>query len=245
VALAAPAVQNVASSVMIEAYKKWLLVGLLLNGVAPSIPSAASPTAMKHIRAVAKPYESVAMAFKGGDIARLWGEIEAGSAIWQDEGNYGLVVEVFQAFRKFSVCRLGKTFAALSVVEIARRTSPEPSDVEETKAYLEGLMASGELKAVITDSAGGDGPVLRFLPASASSRSETAVETAFASRTLELRTLLHHVRDTEHRMEISREYVDYLKKLKKARDDEKKSGGTDAGRARVVDDVDEDMMEEF
>lgn len=244
VVVATPTAQNVASAVMIEAYKKWLLVGLLLTGVAPPIPKVASQTALKAIRAVAKPYECVADAFKTTDIKRLRAEIEAGNAIWHEDGNYGLMVEVYRAFREFSIVRLSKVFAALSVAEIARRTSPDAADIEETRSYLVTLIANGDISAVLTNSEDGQETTLRFLPASASLRSETQVETVLASQTRELQILLKHIQDTEHRMEISKEYIDFLKKLKKMRDDDKKAGVSAKDRTTTVDDIDEDMMEE-
>lgn len=245
VVLTAPTIQNVASSIMIEAYKKWLLVGLVLNGATPAIPRSAGQAAIKHVRAVAKPYECVAEAFKGSDIERLRAEIEAGNSVWQEDQNYGLMVEVYEAFRKFSVLRLGKTFAALSVAEIAKRTSPDPTNLNETQVYLEGLIANGALNAVIAQANGSQGQILRFLPTSASLKSEAQVKVALASQTRELEDLLRHVQDSEHRIELSREYIDWLKKLKKMKDEEKKTGGARNGRSAAVDDVDEDVMEEF
>jgi COP9 signalosome complex subunit 3 len=244
VVLTAPTALNVASTVMVEAYKKWLLVGLLRRGVTPTIPKNVGQNAIKHIRALARPYECVAEAFEFGNIQRLRAEIEAGNLMWQDDNNYGLMVEVYQAFRKFAVLKLGRTFIALSIAEVARRTSPDASNVNETKAYLGALISSGALNAVITDGSNGD-QALRFLPSSTSAKSETAVESALAAQTQDLQVLLRHVQDTEHRLEVSREYIDYLRKLKKVKDEEKKNGRTGAGRPAAVDDVDEDMMEEF
>ncbi|ETI24994.1 hypothetical protein G647_04364 [Cladophialophora carrionii CBS 160.54] len=244
VVLTAPAVQNVASAIMVEAYKKWLLVGLLIRGATPTIPKNVGQNAIKHIRALARPYECVAEAFKIGNIERLRAEIEAGNLIWQDDNNYGLMVEVYQAFRKFAVLKLGRTFAALSIAEVARRTSPDASNLGETKAYLGALIASGALNAVITDGSNG-GQTLRFLSSSTSAKSEAQVESALVAQAQDLQTLLQHVQDTEHRLEVSREYVDYLRKLKKLKEEDKKSSGTGAGRSAAMEDVDEDMMEEF
>jgi len=229
---------------MVEAYKKWLMVGLLENGSAPSIPRSVGQNAIKHIRALSKAYECVAEAFKSGNLERLRGEVEAGSGAWQEDGNYGLMVEVFQAFRKFAVSHLGKTFAALPMAEVARRTSPDGQDLAETTAYLQRLIATGDLSAIITTAANGD-QTLRFSSLSKSAKSEAQVETALAARTQALQILLKHVQDTEHRMEVTKEYIDYLKKLRKLKDDDKKNGDSGPGRSATVDDVDEDMMEEF
>lgn len=246
VVLSAPAVQNVASSVMIEAYKKWLLIGLLLNGTPPTVPRVASQTAIRHIRAIAKPYECVAEVFKANNIERLRAEIEVGNAIWQDDGNYGLMVEVFQSFRKFAILKLGKTFAALPISEVARRTSPDAANVDETKAYLEAAIATGDVNAVTTTSDAGSNEMLRFLSAPTTQKSEAQMEAVLASQTGELKVLLSHVQDTEYRIGISREYIDYLKKLKKMKEDEKKNElATNGARTVTAEDVDEDMMEEL
>lgn len=246
VVITAPVIQGIASSIMVEAYKKWLLVGLLLNGVAPSIPKSASQSAMKNIRAVCKPYECVAEAFRSCNSQKLRAEIEAGGNIWQEEGNYGLMVEVFDAFRKFSVLRLGRTFAALPITEVARITSPGSASVDETGSYLESLIANGDIKATISDPDDNGDQILRFHPAATSAKSEAEVERDLAAQTQELQSLLSHIHDTEHRMEVSREYIEYLKKLKKAKDEEKKNGGTGANaRAAAADDIDEDMMEDY
>ncbi|KIY03213.1 uncharacterized protein Z520_01680 [Fonsecaea multimorphosa CBS 102226] len=242
VVLTAPAVQNVASLIMVDAYKKWLFVGLLLTGATPPMPRSVGQTAIKHIRALSRPYEAVAEAFKGSDVEVLRAEIEVANLVWQDDGNYGLAVEVFQAFRKFAVQRLSRTFAAMSIAEVATRTSPDPSNLAETRAYVDMLIRNGDLSAVITDSASG-AQTLRFLPTSAATRPEAQVESALAAQTRELQMLLKHVQDTEHRMEISREYIDYLKKLKKVRDE--KQNGKGSGRGAVDEDIDEDMMEEI
>jgi COP9 signalosome complex subunit 3 len=240
VVLTTPALQNTASAIMVEAYKRWLLVGLLITGAASPIPKGVSSNAIKHVRALAKPYECVADAFKSGSIDNLRMEIEAGNGVWQEDGNYGLMVEVYQAFRKFAVLKLGRTFAALPLAEVARRTSPDAANVDETRAYLEMLIASGALRATITA-----GQSLRFLPSASSTKSEAQIESALALQSQELQIVLKHIQDTEHRMEVAKEYIEYLRKLKKLKEEDKKNDPKPGGQAAAVDDGDEDMMEGY
>ena len=54
---------------------------------------------------------------------------------WQDS-NAGLVSQVIDAYRKFSILELEKTYSALTVAEIARCTSSDPDDYAETGRYL-------------------------------------------------------------------------------------------------------------
>lgn len=242
--LAAPTAQNVASAIQVEAYKKWLLLGLILNGNASNAPQNITQAALKYIRAAAKPYDCIVDVFKLNDLEKLRAEIEAGNALWQEDGNYGLIVEVYQAFRKFAVLRLGKTFAALPVVDIAKRTSEDPAAVTETKSYLQSLIAEGELNAVVVQTESGE-DILRFLPGNILQRSEEEVETALLNQTKALQTLLKQIHDAEHRFETTREYIDFLKKLKKSSDEKKKIAASGNARNASVDDLDEDMMEEY
>lgn len=242
VVLSAPAAQGIASMLQIEAYRKWTLVGLILNGSTPESPKTVSQGSLKHIKSLAKPYDCVVDAFHSHDLNKLRSEIEVGSSLWQEDGNYGLMVEVYQAFRKFTIQRLGRTFAALPLTAVARKTSVDPpEDLSETRTYLQTLIAERSLSAVLTTSESGE-EILRFHPPSVLLRSEIEVEKALATQTEHLHGLLRHIQDTEHRMETSKEYIDYLKRLKKAREETKK---TAPGKSATVDDVDEDMMEEF
>ena len=243
VVLTAPTA-NTASMVMVEAYKKWLLVGLLLDAKLRPTPKTANPSAVKSVKAIAKPYDCLADAFKSGSLARLRGEIEEGQQFWAQDCNTGLVLQVFDSFRKFSVLRLGNTFAALSIAEVARRTSPDPTDLNETAAYVTFLITTGQLQAVITHSPSTDPPtlpILRFLPSSSTLKTESQISIDLAMQTAALQKLLKHVGDNDYRLEISKEYVDMLRKLKKQKEQAGKEDGS-GFQGATFDDVDEDMM---
>lgn len=250
VVLVAPTQQNVASLIMLEAYKKWLLLGLIIKGQAPDLPRAMGANAAKHIRILAKPYECVVEAFKTNKLEALHAEIQEGLDIWQQDGNYGLMVEVSNAFRKFAVMRLSKTFAALPIEEVAQRTSSsQPQDIQETLAYVQRLIATGELQATITPSQAGGLGTVRFLPPTAAHKSEQQVEQELRAKTIKLKVLLKHVSDYDHQLAANKDYVEWLTKLKKARDQDKKAGDKGikgVGGPPVPGDFpDEDMMDEW
>ena len=76
------------SLIQVEAYKKWILANLLRSGTVPSMPRGTSSLAMKHYRALGKPYEVLGEAFKEPDPARLKAEIEVGQSVWQPVGSF-------------------------------------------------------------------------------------------------------------------------------------------------------------
>jgi COP9 signalosome complex subunit 3 len=242
VCLAAPS-SNTASYVQIEAYQKFVLVGLLHNNRMPKAPKTANPTAMKNIRAIAKAYDCLADAFKSHDSERFRAEIAEGQSLWSQDCNTGLVLQLFDAFRKYAVIRLGKTFVALSIAEVARRTSVDPSDVNGTVEYVTALISQGELNGELTaPSSGSDQmPVLRFLPSAATTKSEAQLQQDLAAQIGELRNILKHVSDYDHRLEITKEYIAFLQRLKKQKEQAAKSGTAGVSEAQF-EDIDEDMM---
>lgn len=249
VVLVHPTHGNAVSLIMVDAYKKWLLVGLLIDGKGSPVPKAMSGNAGKHIRALAKPYDCVVDAFRSHKDERLRGEIQEGLEEWNKDGNYGLMREVYNAFRKFAVIRLSKTFAALPVEEVAARTSPTPQDAQESFVYLNTLITSGELQARITPSQKGGLGVVRFLSSDVARKSEANIETELATRAAELRILLKYIGDYDHQLEVNKDYLDFLLKAKKARDQDRKanagSGSKPIGMPPGPSDMDEDMMDDW
>ena len=244
IVLVAPTQQNVASLVMVEAYKKWLLLNLIVHGSVPEIPKSASSTSMRQIKAIAKPYECLADAFKIGDLDRLRAEMVEAGVMWNNDGNHGLVSELLQARRKFSILRLGETYAAMPISDIAQRFFSD--DAAAALSYLQGLIYFGQLDATISPSQGSNEPSLRFLSDTSIKKSEAQVERNLAEQTLELRSLLKHVSDLDYRAEVSKEYINFLRKLKINRDeDSNKGGGGRKAKAPTMDDLDEDVMDEF
>jgi len=228
------------SVIMVEAYKKWVLVGLLLNGKAPSLPKGANKNVMRNIHALAKPYDCLVEAFTSGRLARLKGEVEEGQSFWLTDCNFGLVVQVYDAFRKFSVLRLANIYAALPLTEVARRTSPEPSDLVETASYITMLIVSGDLNATLTQPQDPTVPAtLRFLSSSSEPRTEADLHHHLQMQKAELESILKHLQDSDHRLEISKDYIEKLRSMKKQKEQEAKAGSS--GGQQMAD-VEEDVM---
>lgn len=249
ITLVAPTVSGAASLIAVDAYKKWILLNLITTGEVPEYPKPAFSATSRNIRALAKPYECIMEAFKSRDPSRLVAEMNEGQQVWHDDLTVGLIQEMYQAHRKYSVLHLGKTFAAIPVSQVVAMLAADQSGTP-VPIYLQNLIANGEIRATLTPSPDGSDQILRFLPETVSKKSETQIELDLNSRAEQLRTLLSHISELEHRMHISKEYVEHLKKLKKNRDDENKKdaaagggGGTAGNKAPTnFSDFDEDMM---
>ncbi|KAJ5338783.1 hypothetical protein N7452_005511 [Penicillium brevicompactum] len=135
------------SLIMVEAYKKWILVGLLEKGKLCSPPSITTPHVVKLYQSLARPYVSLAQAFERGDMKRLRGEVDAAMEIWYMDNNFGLVTQVVDAFFRQTVVKLGKTFAALTVADLAKQIFPSPAEKMVTESDVSSLIMSGALDA--------------------------------------------------------------------------------------------------
>lgn len=223
--LTTPTQQSAISQIQVEAYKRWLLIHLLSGPAVPHdlpIPRSMHSNALKHIRALAKPYECVVEAFKSNDLARLQAEIQEGMDIWQNDMTFGLVQEILAAFRRYAVLRLSRVFAAVPIEEVARRTSTTPTDTQETLQYITSLIATGQLQGTLEPSQSGGAGTLRFTASRLPHKSEREVATMLKAKSAELQMLLQQISEHDHDLEISGEYVEFLQKAKRARDHEKK-----------------------
>lgn len=154
----------------------------------------------------------------------------------------GLVWQIIDAFRRFSILKLEKTYAALRIDQVAYRTSPDPTDFEETATYVTHLISAGYLNAILTESSdSAETWVLRFTGSTTTgtqARSELQQYKDLQrqiSRTLKLGD---YVRAADQRLALHKDYLDSARKVQKAKD----TGGN--GDMVVGDDfpLDEDMM---
>ena len=161
--------------------------------------------------------------------------------------NRGLVVQVVQAFRQHSVLQLGKTFAALTVADIARRTSPDPNDYAETGDYVIHLISTGVLNATISQQSSDPASwILRFSDSTSGplSRTEEQQHLHLEKQTRKINLLMEHIREADRKLSLNKDYIAEAKKEKKTRGNDRE-GGMDESPWLTHGDVyehDEDMM---
>ncbi|KAG8532483.1 uncharacterized protein KY384_002360 [Bacidia gigantensis] len=215
---------NTASRIQVEAYKKYVLVSLLLYGKLVPLPKTANVQTVRMCQNLSKPHTGLAEVFKYGidkeePATKLIAEAQEGNKFWQEECNLGLVRQVLDAYRQFSVQRLGKTFAALPIPEISKRTSWDPNDHVETGQYIIKLISAGQLNATISEPSEDPSTwVLRFFSSSNEGPKARSGEQQFDDlqrQVAKVQTLMSHVRETDRKFGLSKEYISEQKRLKK------------------------------
>ncbi|KAL1967750.1 hypothetical protein VTN77DRAFT_2439 [Rasamsonia byssochlamydoides] len=243
IVISTPSINSV-STIMVEAYKKWVLVSLLAKGAPIPLPNITPPHAVKLYRSLARPYDALADAFRTGDFDKLKAEAEIGQSIWHMDNNTGLVLQVLCAFRRHSVLKLGATFSAVTMADVSRRASLAARDPFETELFVLSLVVSGKLNATLLDPRyASSSTLLRFstlLPSSDAVLEKSIREQLLVERQ-KLRALANNVQGSDKRLELGKEFVDYLRKSQKRNDSTSKDGK--AGGRDL--DFDEDMMSDL
>lgn len=233
--------QNVASGLMAEAYRKWVLVGCLVDGAPSQNLKPANSHAIRTIKLASKAYDTIAEIFQGGDPVRLQAEIDVGAQIWNEDGNSGLIREVQEHQAKLYVRNLQKTYAAAPVSTVAKWLGQAPDAAE---AYLKAMVDDGFLNATIEQSADGQ-QILRFhsqLASGPRTKTEQQQLSELVAQTKRTDELAEHVKAATQRLSLTKEYVEFAKKKARQKDDSGQGLGETMDTSWDAYEQDEDMM---
>ncbi|KAH0354873.1 hypothetical protein KCU83_g2393, partial [Aureobasidium melanogenum] len=206
--------QNVATPLMVEAYKKSILVSLLATGSLTSTKGLINTQMIKTYSSLSKPYEVLADIFKKRDVLRLDAEIAAATAIWDEDGNTAIVNQVADSLRRYRVIDLQKTYAALPIETIALHLNLTPP---ATTTLLSTMIRDGHLNAMLPPPIAGvdTKPVLRFL---SNNPNQPAVDqdALLKEKSAHIERLAKHVREADRRLAVQKEFVDFTRRSKRA-----------------------------
>ncbi|KAK0299967.1 hypothetical protein LTS00_001737 [Friedmanniomyces endolithicus] len=253
-----PTIQHAISALQVEAYKRWVLVGLLAEGKPYPLPRTHDNAVMKGVRDVSKTYDALAESFMKRNLSKYRAEMDVGTQIWHEDGNLRLVKEAESALLRFRVIDLQKTFAALPIGRVAAHVGYPP---ETTLQWVMEMIRQRHLRASLTPNGNGyaGDAVLRFHHSTTSSIAPADGD--LAAQTQRIEALVAHVRDADRRLQLTKEYVEYTKRQKRSGPDaadmadqmdltwENNGPGMTGSAAGVVgiddDDGDEDIMGGF
>lgn len=140
------------SHIMMEAYKKYILVALILHGKIPALPKYTSQVVGKYIKPLCQPYYDLATSYSTNDPNDLRMNVNKHSEVFTKDNNMGLVKQCIISLYKKNIQRLTKTFLTLSLADMAGRVQlPSPSEAEK---YVLRMIEDGEIFATINQKDG-------------------------------------------------------------------------------------------
>ncbi|CAM9342461.1 unnamed protein product, partial [Discosporangium mesarthrocarpum] len=138
---------NTLSALVVEAYKKLVLVSLIFSGKLTPLPKYTSHVVSRQLKSHIKEYIMVDNKFQAGDVEKLKAAVTNGREIFIQDGNMGLVKQVTEALMKRKIMQLTHTYITLSLDDIATTVGLSNSRVAEN--YILRMVESGEICAKI------------------------------------------------------------------------------------------------
>lgn len=128
------------------------------------------------------------------------------------------MVQVLDAYRQFTIAKLEATYAALPLPTVTQRTSPGSNNHAETAQYITVMINDGKLNATLDQrSQDPQSWILRFATSSSTgprARSEQEQYDELARQASRIAKLADHVRETDRKLSLSKEYINWMKQSK-------------------------------
>lgn len=217
------------SKIMVEAYKKWKLVGVLKFGVPPVLPLAVQSTTKHFLALLGKSYLELLQHFTDKNAPRLLAEAETKRAEWVEDSNEGLVREVLSAYQQWAILELRTIYRKIPITKIQKSTQSAVTgqnlpDNDAVLALLRSMIDSGILRGQIRTGQAGAEDYLEFYDdASVLTDAGFAEEIARAQASIE--ALGKEYRAISDRLSTNRDYAKHV--LRQRRSDKEGKDPTD------------------
>ncbi|KAH9502501.1 COP9 signalosome complex subunit 3 [Bulinus truncatus] len=140
------------SHIMMEAYKKFTLVCLILHGKIISLPKYTPQVLQRYIKPLCQPYVDLAAVYLQNNLADLRMTVVKHTDIFNRDNNMGLVKQCMTSLIKKNIQRLTKTFLTLSLADMANRV--QLTNPKEAEKYVLHMIEEGEIFATINQKDG-------------------------------------------------------------------------------------------
>jgi len=140
------------SHIMLEAYKKFILVALILHGKVPNLPKYTSQVVARYIKPLCQHYHDLATVYNSNNPAELRVVVNKHQETYIRDNNMGLVKQCTTSLYKKNIQRLTKTFLTLSLSDMANRV--QLSGPKEAEKYVLHMIEDGEIYATINQKDG-------------------------------------------------------------------------------------------
>ncbi|MBA0663908.1 hypothetical protein Goklo_003988 [Gossypium klotzschianum] len=158
-------------AIAIEAYKKYILVSLILHGqvysaidikcadavFSTSLPKYSSLAAQRNLRSLCQLYFDMENSYSNGKIGDLETYVQSNKERFEHDNNLGLVKQVVSSLYKQNIQRLTQTYLTLSLQDIAN--TMQLSSVREAEMHVLQMIQDVEIYGTINQKDG----MVRFL----------------------------------------------------------------------------------
>ena len=140
------------SAIMLEAYKKYVLVALLVHGQLPGVPKYVSMLVQRHLKAAAAPYHELAAAYASRSTDELHRVAQLHLEVFQRDRSFGLVKQVIVSLVKRNIQRSTQTYVTISLADIA--DAVKLTNAKDAEKRILRMIEAGEVFATISQKNG-------------------------------------------------------------------------------------------
>ncbi|KAG5948750.1 hypothetical protein E4U53_006155 [Claviceps sorghi] len=235
-----PVKDRAVSKIMVDAYKRWVLVALLGQGRASALPSYTTATAQSSYKISGRVYNTVAETFPSLDAEVLKSQIEENAPTWEEDGTSSLLREVLSSYQKWQVVGLRRTHTRVEISVVRQmtlnaETGKSLEDDDAILALIRHMMADGMLHGSSLEQ-DDSGNWYLFFSGDSLTEAEFAAQIAQSYQSVEL--ISKQYKQMNDELSSSKEYVKYLAREQKRAEKD----GADAGLGFDSQIEDEDLM---
>lgn len=195
------------SAIMVEIYKKLVLVSLLVHGKFRGVSKHATRNVTRRMDNLCSHYVDFAKAFAKGDVRKMEAAVADHTQKFQEDNNLGLIKQCVSALKRRNIKKLTDTYITLSLSDIARQANLDSE--KEAESEILHMIAEGEICAVISQKDGMvtfEEDVHSFTSPAAGSVLENGI-----SRSVQL---AHRIKTMDDRIALSDKFIARLHGIK-------------------------------
>jgi len=140
------------SAIMVEIYKKYVLVSLLAFGTPPTLPKYTPQIVQRHVKSLCPHYDAIATVYATHSSAEFQKSIDSNSEKLTEDGNIGIVKQCLKSLSTGNIARLTQTYVTLSLEDIA--SSAELASAQEAEMKVLDMIAQGQIFARVNEADG-------------------------------------------------------------------------------------------
>jgi COP9 signalosome complex subunit 3 len=236
-----PCSGNATSKIMVEGFKKWILVSLIAEGKLPEVPTFVDKQALSSLNTVCRQYRNLDLLFTAPDPERLRSEWNRLASMWKEDRNEGLMREVMQAHQPWQIVNLRNIYSKISITEIRTQTKNAVTGEHlrtdaDVESLVSSMIGSGMLAARLEKPA--NGPAHVVFVEDAEILSEAAFSARLAGTAKKVTQLNELYKAMNAKLSTHKAYVAHVQRERKRLEKESESQ-RDPFEATVMD---EDLM---
>lgn len=145
------------------------------------------------------------------------------------EGNYGLAQAVDAHHHKLAIIRYADSCSAVSITVLAAYLGLGQD--EKATHFINSMVQEGLLKAEIEAPIGNQPSIVRFIQENGALDvlAEEQLRVELLAQAARIKVLDSHVAEADHRLALTKEYAEHVRKVRAAKQEQKETGVDDTG----------------